>query len=353
MGLANLRQSESSSPISMKRVLSSLLVTGLILAAAAKSTLVQAQYGAAQAPAVKKMAPPPDAPKDAGTRKDAPVSQGVAPAKKAPGKKLLEAKQAEAMKKQEVTVKQAIKARNRRVVAVNANANLNPMIQQFTQQGRPMMRSEVLLVHSLYHLSKDQLKALVKGAEAGLETVAKEMAEHQQGGVPRVVVRGRSVANPDWAKRLEETIGVEFKKLLTPEQFARYQSEVDKRSAERKEMGLRFMVDAIDRELLLSPKQRDQLMTTLGPKWEGGWAMYLEYIMYGNNFFPQEVDRIVTPVLDETQKKVWQGAQKVSGFWGFGGMWGFQNAEDPLAQLLAEGQEKPLAKERVIPPPPR
>ncbi len=306
-------------------------MTGLLLAAAATSEFAVAQVAPPAAPAAKKALPP---------GRDG-VPKDTAIAKQAVAKKQVEAKKAEVVQGKAAAVKQAIRVRNRRVAAVNANANLNPMIQQFTQQGRPMMRSEVLLVHSLFHLKKEQLRVLVKGAEAGLEKVAKEMAEYQQGGMARVAVRGQAARNPDWANKLQETIAVEFKKQLTPDQFAQYQSEVDKRSAERKEFGLRFLVDAIDRELLLSPKQRDQLLATLGPKWEGGWAMYLEYIMYGNQFFPQEVDRLVTPVLDNTQKKVWQGAQKVSGFWGFGGMWGFQNGEDPLQKLLADEEEQP------------
>jgi len=326
----------------MKRLFISLVMTGLVVAAAATSDFVVAQVAPPAAPAAKKAMPPGggEGAKDTG----APAKGGA--------KNQEAAKKAEVANAKEARLKTLIEVRKRRVAAINANvnANLNPMIQQFTQQGRPMMRSEVLLVHSLFHLTKDQLRVLVKGAEAALEKVAKEMAEFQQGGMPQVAVRGQAAKNPDWANKLQETIAVEFKKQLTPEQFARYQSEVDTRSAERKEIGLRFLVDAIDRELLLSPKQRDQLMATLGPKWDGGWAMYLEYIMYGNQFFPQEVGRLVTPVLDETQKKVWQGAQKVSGFWGFGGIWGFQNGEDPLQQLLAEGQEKPAGNAPIPPP---
>jgi len=314
----------------MKRLFTSLVMTGLFVAAAATRELI-AQVAPPAAPAEKKAILPAEGAKDS-----------AKPAKDE-AKKKEAANKAAVAKAKEAAVKQAIVARKARgaVKIVNGNLNLNPMIQQFSQQGRPMMRSEVLLVHSLYHLSKDQLRVLAKGAEAALEQVAKEMAESQQGGMVRVAGRGQAARNSDWATKLQEVIAVDFKKHLSPEQFAGYQSEVEKRSAERKDIGLLFLVDALDRELLLSPKQRDQLIATLRPKWDEGWAMYLEYIMYGNKFFPQEVDRLVTPVLDETQKKVWQGAQKVSGFWGFGGIWGFQNGEDPLQQLLAEGQEKP------------
>lgn len=336
----------------MKRLVISLVMTGLVVAAAASSALVQAQVAPDKAPAAKKASPPPDAPKEAVVAKQL-VGQKVIP-KEAVAKITVEAKKGEVVDVKSAAVKQAIKARNRRLAVVNANGNLGPMVQQFVQQGRPMMRSEVLLVHSLFPLSKDKLRSLVKGAEAALEVVAKEMAEFQQGG-RRVILQGRTSNNPEWSKRLQEAVAVEFKKQLTPEQFARYQSEVEKRFAERKEVGVRFLVDAIDRELLLSPKQRDQLLTALGPKWDEGWGTYLEYIMYGNQFFPQEVDRLVTPVLDETQKKVWQGTQKVAGFWGFGGIWNFQNGADPLEQLLKEDKDKPAQKNQVeaAGPPPR
>jgi hypothetical protein len=315
----------------MERLVLSLAMSGLVLAGAASSDLVVAQ-----------VAPP--AGQDAKIRAPAAgAEQGAAILEKAGAKNQEESKKGAAPAMKEAVVKKAIEVRRRKAAVVNANvnANLNPMIQQYTQQGRPLMRSEVLLVHTLHRLPKDKLRVLLKGAESSLEKVAKEMAEYQQGGVPRIAVRGQAGRTPDWAKKLQESIALEFKKHLTPEQFARYQSEVEKRDAERREIGVRFLVDAIDRELLLSPRQREQLMATLGARWDEGWAMYLEYIMYGNQFFPQEVDRLVTTVLDETQKKVWQGTQKVSGFWGFGGLWGFQNAEDPLQQLLDEGQEKP------------
>jgi hypothetical protein len=323
----------------MRRLVTALLTTGLLLAAAARSALLQAQVAPAPSPADKKASdganPAVGTPKDAiGTTKEG------ADVQKAVAKKPAETKKAHVIEAKAVEVKQAIRARNRRVAVGKADGNLGPMVQQYMQQGRPAMRSEVLLVYSLYHPPKDKLRALAKGAEAGLQAVAKEMAEYQQ-GAHRIMMNGQNAKNPEWAKKLQQTIAVEFKKYLTPEQFAGYQSEVEMRFAEQKEAGLRFLVDAIDRELLLSPKQRDQVLRILGPRWEDGWTTYLEYLMYGNQFFPQEVDRLVTPILDETQKKVWQGAQKVSAFWGFGVVWGMQNAQDPLQELLADGEAKP------------
>jgi hypothetical protein len=349
----------------MKRLIILLAMTALVLAAAAGSALVEAQVAPDDGKAVPKEPPPKQSKEVRGPQSQpnratvvpsgaAPVAKQVGPAAKpvaapkatsreAAAKKVVaEVKKAEVIENTPA-IKQAIRARNRRIAVVNANANLNPIAQQYVQQGRPMMRSEVLLVYTLFHPSKDVLKGLVKNAESALEAVAKEMAEFQQGG-RRVMVQGRHSNNPEWCRRLQETIAAEFKKHLTADQFARYQSEVEKRFAERKAAGVRFLVDAIDRELLLSPRQREELIATLGPKWEEGWSTYLEYIMYGNEFFPQEVDRLVTVVLDDTQKKVWQGTQKVGGFWGFGGIWNFQNGEDPLQRLLDEGTAKPAEK---------
>lgn len=195
----------------MKRLLSSLVMTGLVVAAATTSAFVVAQVAPPAAEKTKTAKPVAgaDLPKQVVAK-----AKGVA-------KNKGEAKQAETVKLKEAAVKQAIVARKARVAAkvANGNANLNPMIQQFTQQGRPMMRSEVLLANSLFHLTKDQLRGLVKGAEAALEKVAKEMAEYQQGGMPRMAVRGQASRNPDWAKKLQDTIAVEIKKQLKPEQF--------------------------------------------------------------------------------------------------------------------------------------
>src|SRR5262249_38728079 len=145
---------------------------------------------------------------------------------------------------------------------------------------------------------------------------------------------GQARQNPDARKVLQQDLATAFKRHLSPDDWARYQKEIEKRDAERKKAALAFLVDALDRDLLLSLEQRDRLSEALSSRWDDTWCMYIEYLMYGNQFYPQAIDALVTPVLNATQRKAWQTTQKVQGFWGFGGVWNNQGNEDFLAELL-------------------
>ena len=224
-----------------------------------------------------------------------------------------------------------------------AAANLAPLIDQFERQGRPFTRAELLLVRKTCQTSVAQLRAISHDADDALKSVATELAEAQQ-RPRRVVINGRvqQSQNIDGGKLLRERLTAVMKKHLTPEQWPRYQAETDKRLESRKQSGVRFLLATLDRELFLSDQQRDKLAESLSTHWEDGWGMYLEYILYGNQFFPLAVDPFVTPILNEHQTKVWQSSQRVGGFWGFGGVWGgFMNDNDALEEELGESPKKP------------
>jgi hypothetical protein len=139
---------------------------------------------------------------------------------------------------------------------------------------------------------------------------------------------------------LHEAVDSVMKKDLTPDQFARYRDEVEKRDAFQKQAAIRYLVDAIDRDVYLSDEQRLKLAESLSSHWDPGWKTSLEYLLYANRFFPAGIDPYVTPLLDPTQKRIWEGAQRVGGLGGaFGLLGSFMNDMDALAPELGE-QEK-------------
>jgi hypothetical protein len=319
-------------------------------AACALSTSALVLGQAPKAPQEKKAAPPPDA--------TALVGQGKRNAelelmrKEMIRKVLVEAaKGAGAEGKVKGTIKEVAKhadpprnaafmkavARQRTIRA----ANLAPLIQQYTQQGRPMARAEVLFVRAICKLEPAKVKEIAKEAETTLKDVAKNIAEAQHNPQVRVAP-GETAKPPDAAKMLHDGLASAFKKHLSPDQWTSYQKESAQRALNRKEAALSFLVDALDRELLLSATQRDKLTRTFSANWDDTWCMYLEYISYGNQFFPQAIDQLVAPVLNDTQRKAWQSTQKVSGFWGFGGMWNNMIEDDFLADLLGEEKQEQL-----------
>jgi hypothetical protein len=225
-----------------------------------------------------------------------------------------------------------------------ANGNLNPMAAQFEQQGRPIVRAELLFVRHICRLSPEELRPISRESDEALKDVAKKLAENQQNGV-RIRARGQANANPDPSTQLQERLAVAIKKHLTPEQSATYQSECDKRNANRKRAALTFLVDVLDRDLILSSQQREKIAEALSAHWDDGWCMYMEYILSGNQFYPSDIDQYVRPLLNDNQKKVWQGAQKVQGFWGFGMMLGnVMNDADPLFAEIG-------IEEKIVPNP--
>ena len=140
-----------------------------------------------------------------------------------------------------------------------------------------------------------------------------------------------------------------MKRDLTAEQWSLYEAERQKRDENRKRMTIRYFVDAIDRELYLSPDQRDRLEASFKSNWESTWTLYLENHLYGNRYYPMTIDTLVTPILTDAQKKVWQGVQKVGVYWGFAGMLGgFANDPDGLEIELGEPARKDQDQNQMI-----
>jgi len=294
----------------MRRILGSLTVTGSVCVLVT-SALVFAQVPTSAPPA------PPSSQKD--SRRDV---------------------QVEKVEKQAGVPKQAARAKALvvRKAIVMGGANLENQIQQFMRQGRPSVRAELIFVRKICQLNVEQLRRINHDAETSLKEAVTKFAEaQQQGRMPRVQGKGQSAPMSDPAKFLGDQLAAVMKKNLTPDQFGRYQAERDKRDANRKQAAIRYLVDALDRDLYLSEQQRDTLTESISSHWDDNWCMSLEYVLYGNQFYPIGLDPYVTPFLDDMQKKVWQGTQKVGTFWGFGGVWGnFINDTDALEEELGE-----------------
>ena len=227
-------------------------------------------------------------------------------------------------------------------------ANLENQVQQYLRQARPIVRAELIFVRKVCELDMELFRRVNRDAEAAFKDVAKSFVEAQQQGRARVPGGVWSSPAVDGLALLHEGLASVMKKHLTPEQFAHYQAEVDKRDANRKQSAVRFLIDAIDRDLYLSGPQRSKLNESLLSHWEESWSMSLEYLLYGNQFYPVGIDPFVTPFLDATQKRIWQGTQKVGGIGGVGGvLGGFNSDTDALEVEL--GEERKATPANIAP----
>ena len=170
-----------------------------------------------------------------------------------------------------------------------------------------------------------------------LGEVVEKLVDAQFQPKVRVQITGRMPNGVDSHQLLADGVAAVMKKNLSAEQWARYEPEKLKRDENRKSTTIRYFVDAIDRELYLSPRQCEQLAALLKQNWEPAWSMYLENHLFGNKYYPITIDPLVTPLLSDAQKKVWGGVQKVGVYWGFAGMLaGFVNDRDGLEIELGE-----------------
>jgi hypothetical protein len=224
-------------------------------------------------------------------------------------------------------------------------ANLDNLVQQYMRQARPIVRAELIFVRRLCELDMEQFRRINHDVEAEFQDTAKRFVEAQQQGRARAAGKVQRTQAVDGLALLREGLASVMKKDLTDEQFVHYQVEVEKRDAHRKQSAIGFLVDAIDRDLFLSDTQRLKLTESIRSHWEESWSLSLEYVLYGNQFYPLGIDAYVTPLLDASQQKIWQGTQKFGGIGGIGGvMGGFMNDNDGLKPELGEVTKADPAK---------
>jgi hypothetical protein len=235
-----------------------------------------------------------------------------------------------------------------KIGALARPANLDNLVQQYMRQARPLVRAELLFARKICELDVEHFRRLYQDTETAFKGVMTKFAEAQQ--QPRLRVAGK-VQRPqalDGIALLHEAVESVMKNDLTPDQFARYRAEVEKRDAFEKQAAVRYLVDAIDRDLYLSDEQRLKLAESLSSHWDPSWKTALEYLLYANRFFPAGIDPYVTPFLDASQKKIWEGAQRVGGLGGaFGLLGSFMNDMDALAPELGEEEKAEPRNARV------
>jgi hypothetical protein len=233
-------------------------------------------------------------------------------------------------------------------------ANLDPLIQQFLPQCRPLVRSELHLVTSLCSPTKEQREKLKDEGERLAKEVVTKFAEAQN---KMMQGQWRGGTMPEPRKLIEEGIPKFLKPILTPDQMKLYQAEVEKRALDKRQISVRALVARLDQIVVLSKEQREKLVNNLLVGWNDTWGRSLEqfFVSYGDQYFPTVPDALILPVLNELQKTAYRGTQKiqVNFFGGFnfnGGGFAMEEEEEAVVAPPATAIEvrvieaKPPAK---------
>jgi hypothetical protein len=226
------------------------------------------------------------------------------------------------------------------VVVVN-NGAADAIQQQFRGQFEPLLKVELSFINRACKLTDEQRLKLIKKSNDWLTKFIRDYAK--QGGQPQMQGAwfggGRQqVADP----RESIQAGVEklVKAELPKEQVDIYAEECKKRSEFGKSVSVDNLVARIDKELILSPEQREKLTQSLTEHWDKNWAPQLEMFMHGMDMWPNVPDQWIRPHLTAAQQVAWGRLNKNNNrhvF--FGGMGVEGQVIDDID--LKEGQDKP------------
>jgi hypothetical protein len=224
------------------------------------------------------------------------------------------------------------------------------MIQQWTMQFRPILRVEYLFVRVVCNPTKEQRIPIARAGLKALDEAAKKYVDWQNN--QNRIVGGRLVerpAIPDTRKFLQEALAAAVKANLSSGQSESYRAEIEARSAEQKRVALVNLLARLDQALILSPEQRDKLKESLSSHWNEPWAQGFQSFNLDDQYLPMVPDSLVSTFLNDEQKQVWAGTQKIT-FNSNGLSFGMNMNNEPLDDAFSD--EEALREESKPEPKP-
>ncbi|MGE5194649.1 MAG: hypothetical protein ACM3U2_19325 [Deltaproteobacteria bacterium] len=236
------------------------------------------------------------------------------------GKEHVERKAEETRERAELADKAAAAARDaaiaQRVAAMMgqamAPADLAAMEKQFTRQFNAAARIELHFVDKVCEPTPEQRTEIDDALERYRADLVKKYSENHK----RLARGGRQVAGNPFAGDVHEmvrrSIARTVKTNLSAGQVARFEEEIARRTADRKQAAVSHLVARLDGDLNLSAEQRDKLTESLAVNWTVTWDQQFEVMLRqpGAQFLPQLPERLVTPYLTPTQRKIWRAGRE-------------------------------------------
>jgi hypothetical protein len=191
--------------------------------------------------------------------------------------------------------------------AAREMARDDPQVQQFEQQYgaqfRQLYKSELHFLRVVCQPTKQEYERISAESAPVLKAIVRKFAlgmrDHQRFGL----IAGPKLSDP--RTLITDRLVTSVRANLSPEQAARYQTELDQRSAARKRAIVLSTLAKLDKTLLLTAEQRGKLGEILDKDVKTSWQQ-LQLVMYGDRSFPALPEHKLLSLLNETQKKVWR-----------------------------------------------
>lgn len=195
--------------------------------------------------------------------------------------------------------------------AANAQAQAPPPAREpkeavergLAEQMRPFVFLEIRFAAAVCDLSKEERLAIAKRAKPMIDDLARDFLREEarkEAGVESNANRG---IDPE--RRLLAALRAIIKTQVSTDRWSRYEHEVQKRAADRRQSRVDNLVAALNRELILTPAQRQALRSLLIEEWklEWNWSHEIYMDMESEACRPPIPERRIAPILSETQRK--------------------------------------------------
>jgi hypothetical protein len=185
---------------------------------------------------------------------------------------------------------------------------LKALIVELTARLQPVLEAELRFARSVCGLSDEQAARISPDVAVAFKETVQNLAEVERSEQTGLwVARSKEARHLDLRMTLQHSLVRAIRQRLSVEQAERYSAEVASRRNDWERACVLALVARLDRLLILSSAQRDQLSASLSSHWNEAWFDVADT----ENDVPSLPNNFVLPFLTQTQRDVWVGTVKV------------------------------------------
>jgi hypothetical protein len=212
-------------------------------------------------------------------------------------------------------------------------------LRALANQLRPFYRYELMHARTACKLTREQLRAIRPELDAAYDrAIARIDASRREG--QGSASSGEGI---DYTARIRENVLAVVSRHATAEQLSACRDDLQLAETGRREAAIDFLIAAIDRELLLGGRQREQIAGALASGWDVRWYDVLELALGGHQVYPDVPDRLIVPHLSPSQRDAWHRLPKSRRH-----LWGVAIDQGGGPEMELELGEDPKTLERPV-----
>jgi len=213
------------------------------------------------------------------------------------------------------------------------DAQLQAWDQAYGQHFRQMMRTELHFMRLVTEPTKQQYEKIAADTEPAVKEAIRSLLVAANTGNVGGQADPRGPIAAAVARSVRDT--------LSREQAARYEQEIEDRTAARKRAAVVNLVAMMDKLLALSAEQREKIGDVLTNNWTDSWGQP-QMLLTGGQYVPTLPDAKINPILSEGQRLIWRYVPRTNTRFGL-------NFTTPIVPIEDEAWGDDPAKKKVPP----